>query len=99
MILQSVGSKDRRVHWDVDHMGRGMWTTQITLIICYQIELDKLNIYETLTCSVPKMCYFICIRFCTASSRCLSLSSAAAVSTARELRVDEEVEILVRCRA
>jgi hypothetical protein len=31
-------------------MGRGLWTAQITLIICYQIELDKLNIYETLTC-------------------------------------------------
>jgi hypothetical protein len=27
------------------------------LIICYQIELDKLNIYKTLTCSNPKMCW------------------------------------------
>jgi hypothetical protein len=44
------------VHWDIDRMGRGMWTAQITLIICYQIELDKLNIYEALTCSIPKMC-------------------------------------------
>jgi hypothetical protein len=43
-------------------LGRGpygvsLWTTQITLIICYQIELDKLNIYETLTCNIPKMCW------------------------------------------
>jgi hypothetical protein len=22
----------------------------------YQIELDKLNLYETLTCSIPKIC-------------------------------------------
>jgi hypothetical protein len=62
-------------------MGRGLWTAQITLIICYQIELDKLNIYETLTCSIPKMCWFIYIRFCTASSHCVSLSSTATVWT------------------
>jgi hypothetical protein len=80
MIHQNVGSNDRRVRWNADRMGRGMWTAQITLIICYQIELDKLNIYETLMCSIPKMCWFICIRFCTALSRYLSLSSAAAVS-------------------
>jgi hypothetical protein len=30
-------------------MGRGVQTAQIMLIICYKIELDKLNIYETLT--------------------------------------------------
>jgi hypothetical protein len=29
------------VRWDADHMGRGLQTAQITLIICYQIELDK----------------------------------------------------------
>jgi hypothetical protein len=58
-------------------MGRGMWAAQITLIICYQIELDKLNIYETLTCSIPKMSWWLCMRFCTISSHCLSLSSTA----------------------
>jgi hypothetical protein len=57
VIRRSVGSRDRRVHWDADSMGRGMWTAQILLIICYQIELDKLSIYETLTCSIPKMCW------------------------------------------
>jgi hypothetical protein len=57
VIHRSVGSRDRRVHWDADSMGRGMWTAQILLIICYQIELDKLSIYETLTCSIPKMCW------------------------------------------
>jgi hypothetical protein len=56
VIHQSVGSRDRLVRWDIDRMGRGMRTTQITLIICYQIELDKLSIYETLTCSIHKMC-------------------------------------------
>jgi hypothetical protein len=56
MIHQSIGLKDHRVCWDADHMGRGLRAAQITLIICYQIELDKLNIYETLTCSIPKMC-------------------------------------------
>jgi hypothetical protein len=40
--------RDRRVRWDVDRMGKGLWTVQIMLIICYQIELDKLNIFETL---------------------------------------------------
>jgi hypothetical protein len=77
-------------------MGRGLWTTQNTLIICHQIELEKLNIYEILTCSIPKMCWWLCMRFCIISSRCLSLSSAA-LSDAREERVDEEVEVLV-CR-
>jgi hypothetical protein len=38
MIHQSVGSSDRQVHWDVDRVARGLWTAQITLIICYQIE-------------------------------------------------------------
>jgi hypothetical protein len=33
---------------DTNRMGRGLWTAQSMLIICYQIELDKLNIYETL---------------------------------------------------
>jgi hypothetical protein len=99
MIHRSVGSKDHRVCWDVDRMGRGLWIVQITLIICYQIKLDKLNIYKTLMCSVPKMCWFICIRFCTASSHCLSLSSAVVVSAVRELRVDKEVEVLVCRRA
>jgi hypothetical protein len=34
----------------------GPQTTQITLIICYKIELDKLSIYEILMCSIRKMC-------------------------------------------
>jgi hypothetical protein len=80
-------------------MGRGSRIAQITLMILYQIELDKLSIYETLMCSITKMCWFICIRFCTTLSHCLSISSVAAVSTTRELRVDEEVEVLVCCRA
>jgi hypothetical protein len=67
--------------------GERLWTAQITLIICYQIELAKLNIYETLTYSIHKMC-------CTISFHCFSLSSTA-LSTAQELRVDEEVEVLV----
>jgi hypothetical protein len=37
----SVGSRDRRVRCDVNHMGRGMQTIQITLIICYQIVWYK----------------------------------------------------------
>jgi hypothetical protein len=77
-------------------MGRGLRTAQIMLIICSQIQLDKLNIYETLTCSIPKMCWWLCMRLCIISSRHLSLSSAALLA-AREDRVDEEVEILV-CR-
>jgi hypothetical protein len=83
MIHQSIGSRDRRVHLDADHMGRGMRTAQITLIICYQIALDKLSIYETLTCSILMMCWWLCMRFCIISSRHLSLSSAA-LSVARE---------------
>jgi hypothetical protein len=79
VIHRSVGLRDYRVHWDVDYMERGMQTAQITLIICYQIELDKSNINETLTCSIPKI---------------VSLSSAT-LSIAREERVDEEVEVLV----
>jgi hypothetical protein len=47
VIRRSVGSRDHQVCWDVDHMGRDMRTVQITLIICYQTELDKLSIYET----------------------------------------------------
>jgi hypothetical protein len=35
------GSKDRRVCWDTDHMGRGLQTAQIVLIICNQIELIR----------------------------------------------------------
>jgi hypothetical protein len=48
-----------QVRWDADHMGRGLWTAQITLIICYQIELGKLNIYETLTYNILKMCWWL----------------------------------------
>jgi hypothetical protein len=92
VIRRSVGSRDHRVHWDANRIGRGMWTAQIILIICYQIELDKLNIYETLTCSIPKMCWWLCMRFRIISSHCMSRFSG-------EERVDEEVEILVRCRA
>jgi hypothetical protein len=95
MIHRSVGLRNRRVRWDTDRMGRGMRTTQITLIICYLIELDKLNLYETLTCSIPKMCWWLCMRFCIILSHCQSLSSAA-LSAAREERVDEEVEVLLR---
>jgi hypothetical protein len=54
MIHQRVGLRDRRVHRDTDCMGRGLRAAQIMLIICYQIELDKLNLYETLTCSISK---------------------------------------------
>jgi hypothetical protein len=57
--------------------GRGLRIAQIMLIIFYQNELDKLNIYETLTCSIPKMFWWLCMRLCIISSRCLSLSSAA----------------------
>jgi hypothetical protein len=64
-------------------MGRGLRTVQIMLIIYYLIELDKLNIYGTLTCSIPKMCWWLCMRFCIILSQCLSLSSAA-LSTVRE---------------
>jgi hypothetical protein len=93
-----VGSRDRRVHWDVDRMGRGLQTIQITLIICYEIELDKLNIYESLMCSIPKMCWWLCMRFCIILSYFLSLSFAA-LSAMLEEQVDEEVEVLVRRRA
>jgi hypothetical protein len=68
------------------------------LIIRYQIELDKLNIYETLTCSIPKMQWWLYMRFCIISSHCLTLSSAAP-SAVREERVDEEVEVLVHRQA
>jgi hypothetical protein len=94
MIHRSMGSRDRWVRWDTDHIGRGLQTTQITLIICYQIELDKLNICETFTCSIPKLCWWLCMRFCIISSHCLSLSSAALLAVQEE-RVDEEVEVLV----
>jgi hypothetical protein len=50
VIHRSVGLRDRQVHQDANRMGRGLQTAQIMLIICYQIELDKLNIYESLTC-------------------------------------------------
>jgi hypothetical protein len=95
---RSMGSRDRRVCWDVDRMGRGPWTAQIMLIICYQIDLDKLNIYETLTYSIPKMCWWLYMRLCIISSHCLSLSSAT-LSATRVERVNEEVEVLVRRRA
>jgi hypothetical protein len=98
VIRRSMGLRDRRVHWDADCMGRGMQTAQITLIIYYQIELDKLSIYETLTYSIPKMCWWICMRFCSILSRRLSLSSIVLLA-AREERVDEEVEVLVCHRA
>jgi hypothetical protein len=55
MIHRSVGSRDHWVRWDVDRMGRGLQTVEIISIICYQIELDKLSLYETLMCSIPKM--------------------------------------------
>jgi hypothetical protein len=77
VIHRTVGSKDHRVRWDADHMGRGLQTAEITLIICYQIELDKLNLYETLTYSIPKMCWWLCMRFYIILSRYLSLSSVA----------------------
>jgi hypothetical protein len=54
------------------------------VIICYQIELDKLNIYKTLTCSILKMCWWLCMRLCIISSQRLSLSSAALSLVARE---------------
>jgi tRNA splicing ligase len=93
VIHRSVGSRDYQVRWDMNDMGKGMRTTQILLIICYQIELDKLNIYKTLTCSIPKMCWWLC----TISSRCLSLSSVALLA-AQEEQLDDEVEGLVRRR-
>jgi hypothetical protein len=98
VIHQSVGSRDRQVRWDAGCMERGMQTAQVMLIICYQIELDKLNVYETLTCSIPKMCWWLCMRFCIILSRYLSLFSAA-LSDAREEQVDEKVEVLVRRQA
>jgi hypothetical protein len=98
VIHRCVGSRDHQVHWDVDQLGRGLQTPQIMYIICYQIELDKLNIYETLTCSIPKMCWWLCMRFCIISSCCLSLSSAALLATQEE-RVDKKVDVLVHRRA
>jgi hypothetical protein len=62
MIRRSVGSRDRLVYWDVDHMGRVMHTARIMLIIYYQIELDKLSILG-LTCSIVNVCCWLCIRF------------------------------------
>jgi hypothetical protein len=56
VIHQSVGLRDHWMRWDADRMGRGMQTVQIMLIICYQIKLDKLNIYKILMCNIPKMC-------------------------------------------
>jgi hypothetical protein len=40
----------RRVEGLLVALGHGLygeWPAQITLIICYQIELDKLNIYDS----------------------------------------------------
>jgi hypothetical protein len=84
MMHQTMGSKDHRVRWDADSIGRGLRTAQITLIIFYQIELDKLNSYETLTCSIPMMCWWLCMRFCIISSRRMSLYSAALSATREE---------------
>jgi hypothetical protein len=72
-----------------DALGRGPYRKRPAnfsnyVKMCYQIELDKLNIYETLTCSITKMCWWLCMRFCTISPRFLSLSSAA-LSAMREL--------------
>jgi hypothetical protein len=69
------------------------------LIIYYQIELDKLSIYKTLTCSIPKMCWWLYMRFYIISSRRLLLSSGALSLAAREERVDDEVEVLERRQA
>jgi hypothetical protein len=66
------------------------------LIICYQIELDKLILYEYLTCRIPKTCWWLCMRFCIILSRHLSLSSVV-MSVVREEQVDKEVGVLV-CR-
>jgi hypothetical protein len=88
VIHRTVWSKDHRVHWDIDRMGRGLRTTQITLIICYQIE----------SIVIPKMCWWLCMRFCIILSRCLSVSSAALLAV-REEQEDEKVEVLVRHRA
>jgi hypothetical protein len=46
-------------------MGRGLCTAQITLIIYYQIKLDKLNICETFTCSISKMCWWLSLPYAT----------------------------------
>jgi hypothetical protein len=54
-------------------------------------------IYETLTCNISKMCWWLCMKFYIISSR--RLFSSAALSVAQEERVDEEVEVLVRHRA
>jgi hypothetical protein len=72
-----MGSRDHRVRWDTDRMERGLWTVQIIVIIYYQIELDKLSIYETITCSITKMCWWLCMRFYIITSRLLSRSSTA----------------------
>jgi hypothetical protein len=48
VIHRSMGSRDRRVYWDTTIWEEGCGL-QIMLIISYQIELDKLNIYKTLT--------------------------------------------------
>jgi hypothetical protein len=48
VIRRSVRSRDRLTRWDADHMGRGLQTAQIMLIICYQIKLDKLSILRLL---------------------------------------------------
>jgi hypothetical protein len=59
-------------------LGHGLYKERhIMLIIYHQIELDKLNLYETLMCSIPKMCWWLCMRFYIISSRCMSLFFAA----------------------
>jgi hypothetical protein len=93
VICQNVGSSDCLVHWDTDRIERGIWTTQITLIICYQIELDKLSILR-LTCSIIKMCCWLCTRFWIKSSCHLYLSFVALPLATWEERVDEEVEVV-----
>jgi hypothetical protein len=51
------------VHWEANHIRRGLQTAQNMLITCYRIELDKLSIYETITYSILKMCCWLCMRF------------------------------------
>jgi hypothetical protein len=38
VIHRTVGSKDRRVRWDADRMGRGPRIAQITLIIFIKLN-------------------------------------------------------------
>jgi hypothetical protein len=49
LYMWFIKAWDCQMRWDADRMGRGMQTAQNMLSICYQIELDKLNIYVTPT--------------------------------------------------